>query len=208
MSSDPLELSIYASCSSVWPDRARRVAVGLSDGAACSFCGCSIRHYAGLMEKIARNAAPICCLCHLCQHLERPEIEREAIVIWLPEFTQGALNALVRKIHLTQVAHNKPLGPDRRALHGREPLRAAASAYAALDERSGAAKERIGTASPRELAEALSLLSAGSYARRTKLLGGARLLPLGRFFVDGRDVYPEMLKSIDATTKFVSPMEV
>ncbi|MEK8121707.1 hypothetical protein WOB59_00880 [Methylocystis sp. IM4] len=208
MSNQPLELSIYDSRTSLRSVRARRVAVEVGDDGACWFCGCSITHYAGLREKTARFAAPICCLCHLCQHLERPEIEREAVVIWLPEFTQGALNALVRKIHLTLAAHDKPLGPDRRALHGRQPLLAAASAYAALDERSAAAKERIGTASPRELAEALSLLSAGSYARRTKLLGGARLLPLGRFFVDGRDVYPQMLKSVEATTKFVSPMEV
>ncbi len=205
--SSPLELSIYGSRASLRPVRARRVAVEVGDDGACSFCGCSITH-AGLREKMTQNAAPICCLCHLCQHLERPEIDREAVVIWLPEFTQGALNALVRKIHLIQFEHNKPLGPDRRALHGREPLRAAASAYVALDERSAAAKERIGTASPRELAEALSLLSAGSYAQRTKLLGGARLLPLGRFFVDGRDVYPQMLKGLEATTKLVSPMEV
>jgi hypothetical protein len=129
------------------------------------------------------------------QNLERCEIDREAILIWAPEFTQGALNALVHRIHRIAAAHGKPVfwSPDPPPANSPEDLFAASSAYAALFERSVIAKQRLGTSSPHDLAEALAFVSPTSYARRHELLGGARLLSLGRFFVDGRDVYPRLL---------------
>lgn len=138
---------------------------------------------------------PCCALCHLAQSLERSEIDREAVLIWAPEFTQGALNALVHRIHRIAAAHEKPVfwSPDPPPANSPEDLFAASSAYAALVERSLIAKQRLGTSSPRDLAEALSFMSPSTYARRHELLGGVRLLPLGRFFVDGRDVYPRLL---------------
>ena len=38
-------------------------------------------------------------------------------------------------------------------------------------------------------------LSPAAYARRAALLGGLRLMPLGRFFDGDRDVYPEIVDS-------------
>ena len=54
---------------------------------------------------------------------------------------------------------------------------------------------RVGTASPRELGLALLELSSVAYARRAQLLGGLRLMPLGRFFQGEHDVYPEIVRS-------------
>lgn len=148
------------------------------------------------------NEQPCCALCHLAQNLERSEIDREAVLIWAPEFTQGALNALVHCIHRIAATHGKPVfwSPDPPPANSPEDLFASSSAYAALVERSVIAKQRLGTSSPRDLAQALSFISPSSYARRRELLGGVRLLPLGRFFVDGRDVYPRLLANKGLTS--------
>ncbi len=146
-------------------------------------------------------SASSCPLCHLTQHLERPEIDREATLIWLPEVTQGVLNALVWDIHLTLAKHGRPLCLDRLSFSAPPPARVAASAYAALKDRGLAALRRIGTTSPRDLAEALLRLSPSSYDRRAELLGGARLLPLGRFLWNGRDVYPQLVETLKSNSK-------
>ncbi|WP_036288561.1 hypothetical protein [Methylosinus sp. PW1] len=160
----------------------------------CAHCGCEIESSTATLQDASDDPSS-CALCHLAQNLDCSEIDHEAVLIWAPEFTQGALNALVHRVHSTFAAHGKsvswpldPLPPNCS-----EQLLAAASAYAALAERSVIAKARIGTSSPRDLAEALSMISPGSYARRHELLGGARLLSLGRYFVDGRDIYPRLL---------------
>jgi hypothetical protein len=160
----------------------------------CPHCGCEITNWSeGRSE--ATDGSFGCALCCLAQNLERPEIDREAILIWAPEFTQGAVNALVHRVHSSFARHGKPVSWPLDPLPTNSPddLFAAGSAYAALVERSVIAKQRLGTSSPRDLAEALSFVSPSSYARRHELLGGARLLSLGRFFVDGRDIYPRLL---------------
>ena len=151
--------------------------------------------------KISGISASSCPLCHLTQHLERPEIDREATLIWLPELTQGVLNALVWDIHLTLAKHGRPLCLERPSFSAPPPARAAASAYAALKDRGLAALTRIGTTSPRDLAEALLRLSPSSYDRRAELLGGARLLPLGRFLWNGRDVFPQLVETLKSISK-------
>ena len=40
-----------------------------------------------------------------------------------------------------------------------------------------------------------------AYRERAKLLGGLRLLPLGRFFLGHKDVYPEVVDRWNATAK-------
>jgi intracellular multiplication protein IcmJ len=166
----------------------------------CPHCGCVIVSWpeegpAASPMDLLSDQRPCCALCHLAQNLERCEIDREAILIWAPEFTQGALNALAHRIHRIAATHGKPVfwSPDPPPANSPEDLFAASSAYAALVERSVTAKQCLGTSSPRDLAEALSFISPSTYAHRHELLGGVRLLPLGRFFVDGRDVYPRLL---------------
>lgn len=54
---------------------------------------------------------------------------------------------------------------------------------------------------PSDLARALLRLSPAVHARRAALLGGVRLLPLGRFFVAGEDVYPKIVDTWLGATK-------
>jgi hypothetical protein len=136
---------------------------------------------------------PACPLCALPRHLERPRIDDEAALIWVPEMSQQAINAVVRQTHMRARALDESLrtgdgfrnnSPERRALY---------CAQAVLLERAGRAATRLGTNSPRDLGIALLHLSPAAYARRVALLGGLRILPLGRVFEGGQDVYPNIV---------------
>lgn len=139
------------------------------------------------------NTLPACPLCALPQHLERPRIDEEAALVWLPEMSQQALNAMIREIHI----RIRALGEDLRAdaiFKGRSPqLRSLHYARAILAGRIQPAIDRVGTSSAHEFGLALLELSPAAHARRAALLGGLRLMPLGRFFVSDRDVYPEIV---------------
>lgn len=197
----PLALSAHASA---WNpagipggDVGQRPALDIS----CRFCGLDA---AGWQEPFHRdgnhadlapgNAVPACPLCHLCQHLDRPRIREEATLIWLPETSQAAVNALVRGIHLVLHAHGEPAHVERgRPLHDTPPLRAAWAAYQALLERARLADERLGTVSPLDLACALMGLSPHAREHGVQLLHGLRLLPLGRLYQEDCDIYPQVL---------------
>jgi intracellular multiplication protein IcmJ len=168
--------------------------------ATCQFCG---QPTAGWQEPYhlnddhedgsAANIAISCPLCHLPQHLHRPTIDDEAVLIWLPEMAQGAVSVLARQIHLACVAEGLPAAY-RDVAHTAPTLSAAYHAYRTLHERSAAAALRLGTQSPRQLGAALRELAPSDYARRATLLGGVRLLPLGRLFRAGVDIYPKILR--------------
>ncbi len=155
----------------------------------CVHCGCPI----GVLARAAAGGAA-CALCGLASHLERPHVDEEADLIWLPGMSQVALNVTIREMHL----HLRGLGED---LHARARPRVDTPrrrrihhAHTALIGRAEAAATRLGTHRPSELGHALSLLSPSAQASRFRLLGGIRLLPSGRFLDDtGRDVYPAIV---------------
>lgn len=196
----PLVLSAHPSAWTAEAGLSERK-VGASGPAACQFCG---QLTAGWQvpyhlnddhtDNTPGNVVASCPLCHLPQHLNRPQIDSEAVLVWLPEMAQGAISVLARCIHLACVAAGfAPFeaqavrAPAARALAGYH-------AFRALYERRAAAELRLGTTSPRQLGAALLGLSEADYERRTKLLGGIRLLPTGRLFQGGRDIYPDMLR--------------
>ena len=159
----------------------------------CSFCGGRLGSERGAPTQDAGNATAQCALCLLVRHLDRPRIDDEAELVWLPEMSQPAVNITMREIHIRLRALGESLDaatppqrdtPERRRLH---------HARAALRERTGAAAARLGKIRPTELGRALLRLSPGAYARRSKLLGGLRLLPAGHFFDGGRDIYPAIV---------------
>ena len=166
----------------------------------CRFCG----QVSGIWQEpyhldgdhtndVADNLVASCPLCHLVQHLERPRIEEEAALIWLPAMSQRALIALARTLHLKLHAAGEPLDV---AVATSRRAEACAHFYRALQEllaRAASARTRLGTSSPRELGAALRALPAAVYARRDQLLGGLRLLPLGRLYHGDQDVYPDIL---------------
>ena len=181
----------------------RALVLSVSEGAAapvreggygrCSFCGGRLGSQRGAPTPDAGSTTAECALCLLVRHLDRPRIDDEAELVWLPEMSQPAVNITMREIHLRLRALGESLDaatppqrdtPERRRLY---------HARAALRERAGAAAARLGSGRPSELGRALLRLSPGAYARRGKLLGGLRLLPAGHFFDGERDIYPAIV---------------
>lgn len=167
--------------------------------ARCAFCGQASPGWLFAARSRSATPAAACALCHLPLRLDRPRIDEEAVLVWLPEVSQAALNALVRSIHIDRRTRGDDLvhgEPPRPHPHGLAPTLAQVAAWhagAAIAARSAAAADRLGTELPSELAAALHRLSAATRARLPELLAGLRLLPLGRFFLDAADVYPSVV---------------
>jgi intracellular multiplication protein IcmJ len=166
--------------------------------AGCAFCGAPAGRWTGsgylLSGGGVGTVAAACPLCILPQHLERPRIDEEAALVWLPEISQLALNATMREIHIAIQAVGEDVHADAVFRKRSADLGTLYYARAVLAQRSAPAAVRVGTASPRELGLALLELSPAAYARRAALLGGLRLMPLGRFFQGEHDVYPEIVR--------------
>ena len=66
---------------------------------SCPFCG--VRFAEGQEPFLCPDGSAdfSCAPCHLVRHLERDTIAEEAVLIWLPEMTQSALNALAHGAH-------------------------------------------------------------------------------------------------------------
>ena len=77
--------------------------------------------------------------------------------------------------------------------------------WAELAARASGAVSRLGTDAPSELGSALCQLPPAVYARRGALLGGLRLLPRGRLFEDGRDIYPAIVDTWIALANAKAP---
>ena len=158
----------------------------------CRYCGAPIGR---ILADLADETVAACALCGLAQHLGRPRINEEARLVWVPEMSQAALNVLMRRIHTGLRSLGEPLETgaqpslavgDRTLLyHGQQGLL----------ERTREAEVRLGSSDPGHLADALVRLSAGAFARRDALLGGIRLLPTGRLFEGGTDIYPDIVDS-------------
>jgi hypothetical protein len=160
----------------------------------CAFCGVAAGRWArGCSLPDSRVVTPACALCALPQHLERPRIDEEAVLVWLPEISQPALNAIMREIHIALQARDEEVHADAVFREQKPGLSNLYQARAVLTGRRAPAEARLGSASPRALGLALLELSPAAHARRGELLEGVRLLPLGRFFEDEVDVYPEIV---------------
>jgi hypothetical protein len=162
----------------------------------CRFCGWAMPGWQGADVVTEPPSPPIaaCVLCHLVRHLERPQIDQEAMLVWLPQISQAALVALVRRIHLVLIDHGEPAPMDRRPKRDDPPLVAAYSAYRAFQARGTALEGQLGTTRPSDVAATLLGFDPATYRRRAELLVGIRLLPLGRAFEAGEDIYPALLK--------------
>jgi intracellular multiplication protein IcmJ len=176
------------------------------DDHTCQFCGHraqdwqEVFHLNGDHEDWrSENLVTSCLICHGSQHLGRPTIDEEFILIWLPEMSQGVLNALTHRIHATLYAH------DEKPVLGTSPRRAtpaiahALAAYSALAGEAKAVRSRIHTAKASELGAVLLELASVPAERLARLLGGIRLLHRGRHFASGKDVYGRVLGASAAT---------
>ena len=174
------------------------------DDLGCAFCGVHSDRWQKLLAaaRCDHDRVAICPLCLLPQHLERPTIDEEAALAWLPEMSQAAHNVTMREIHIELRALGEDLFDAGRLRLDTPERKRLFHARAALSGRSATAAGRLGTNKPSELAGALYCLSPGGYANRAKLLGGVRLLPLGRFYDGDRDVYREI---VDAWREIAAP---
>jgi intracellular multiplication protein IcmJ len=193
----PLVLSTNFGDEATGPAGAISEVLNNSGKLRCPFCGIRSGRWQNFVAPALRNLDCLasCPLCFLCRHLERPRIDEEAAVVWLPEMSQPALNVTMREIHLQLRALGEDLyDAGRLRLDTSERFRLY-HARSTLSTRAAAVASRLGTDKPSELAGALYRLSPGAYANRAKLLDGVRLLPLGRFYAGNKDVYPEIVDS-------------
>lgn len=161
---------------------------------ACGYCA----QGGALFRRV--DGPPACALCFLVHHLERPRIDDEAVLIWLPEMDQRAISLICRGMHLRLDAAHEPLCDDaRRRSNGSEVIRIN-RAREALRARAEAAASRVGTDRPSKLGDALRCLRRAARLRQSELLGGLRLLPRGRFFEGAEDVYPSIVKAWRSAT--------
>ena len=167
------------------------------DDLRCPFCGMPSGRWQNFVASACSSYDGVadCVLCFLCRHLERPRIDEEAALIWLPEMSQPALNVTMREIHVQLRALGEDLHEAGRRRLDTAERRRLYDARSALCARAAAAASRLGTDRPSELAGALCRLSPAAHANRAKLLDGVRLLPLGRVYAGNKDVYPEIVDS-------------
>ena len=163
---------------------------------SCPFCG--VRFAEGQEPFVCPDGSEdfSCAPCHLVRHLERDTIAEEAVLIWLPEMTQAALNALAHGALIAPGAtparstgrRIRSLGPHQDVPNG------AIEAIRALETRRFEAEARLGTSSPRVLARGAL---AGQAQSSTRIAPGCSaasdFVPRGRFFVDGEDIYPQLI---------------
>ena len=65
------------------------------DAPFCTYCGAEVG-----LSQLQDDGSVACPLCDLPLHLERPQIDQEAALIWLPEMSQLAVNSVMRAIHM------------------------------------------------------------------------------------------------------------
>ncbi len=168
---------------------------GSSAGTFCQFCGETV----GKLPDAFGSNEPCCVLCGLVQNLGRPRVDEEARLIWLPELSQPALNALARRIHIGLHSHGERLETGAQPSTAAGDLPTLYQAGQALLSRRGEAETRLGTSDPSVLADGLLRLSPAGFKRRDTLLGGVRLLPMGKLFDAAGDVYPQIVDSWQRT---------
>jgi hypothetical protein len=188
-----LALSVLLRTETVGGDGSPPSAGRGEDDNSCRFCG-GIRGQVELGHDDG-STAHACALCQLVLRLDRPRIDDEAMLIWLPEMSQPALNMLMRGIQSRLRALGEPLYVESTPALDTEDRPWLYLAQQALLARREAASARLGTDRPSELADALLRLSPSAYARRRQLLGGVRLLASGRFFDGEADVLPQIVDS-------------
>lgn len=158
-----------------------------ADKGSCRFCAAPAnpQEPSLFLDVHFLDAGGACPSCRLVRRLDRPAIDEEAVLIWLPELTQAALIAIVGEcyrrlakhgmLHLAGVGRSA-IGAELIPIEAREAL----AAIAAFRGRIAEVEARLGSSSPKALGQALLRVDATTYADRARRLHGVRLMPLGR----------------------------
>jgi intracellular multiplication protein IcmJ len=138
---------------------------------SCPFCG--VRLAEGQEPFLCADESKdlSCAPCHLVRHLERNTIAEEAVLIWLPEMTQPALNKLASAAH-RRLADAGALYRAANPLAGlhQDIASGAIEALRAIQKRRVEAEVLLGTSSPRLLGAALLRAKPRFYDDRARLL--------------------------------------
>ncbi|WP_151199945.1 hypothetical protein [Kozakia baliensis] len=159
-------------------------------------------------------ARRVCEICDLLQTPTRPTIDREAVLIWMPELSQPQVLALAGHAHsvLLEPMFTKPreaLGAFWEhlvdALLSDRPLPIlpesglpAAQVLRVLHARAAEAFRRLQSTSPLQIVTAMMMadVSRGDVAKNLQdVLAGLRLLPVGRFYRGADDAYSDLLRA-------------
>jgi len=159
-------------------------------------------------------AIRVCDICHLLQTPTRPTIDREAVLIWMPELTQAQILALTGRAHAALFAPMTTRTHDAQAAfweHLTDALSSdqtlpilpedslpAAQILRTLHARAGEAFRRLQSTSLRHVATAMMMadVSRKSIAENLEaVLANLRLLPLGRLYDGANDTYPDLMRA-------------
>ncbi|ACB97398.1 hypothetical protein [Beijerinckia indica] len=169
---------------------------------SCQFCGFDAAGWqVPFQDPETGKAGSSCVLCSLVLRLDRPRIDEELALIWLPEMSQAAVNAVARSLHGLFFAHGEAPSPALRPHGETARMRAAWFFWQSLLQRQAIAKERFGSDRPSDIGQVLASVAPLIFNRRSKLLSGLRLLPLGHVYQGGQDHYPRLLASYLKTQK-------
>lgn len=143
------------------------------------------------------NLIAACPLCRSCQSLHRSHAAIEFLPVWVPEIPQIAINRLTRLLHQRLIsAGETPIIDHRnRPVLDDQTTRDLVSTYLALANRNVRLRIILGGYAPnaRDLVTLFYAADPGCGSCPEKLSVGLRLLPLGRYVVDGRDRYAAAL---------------
>ena len=159
-------------------DKPLRTRVFERDDHTCQFCGFKSKKYQEVVfrnpdvqTKTLDNLVTACIFCHQVHHLEKVSDLQGGVLIWLPEMGQSSLHHLARAIFVARITTGAV-------------ATAAQNALVALQSRTEAAEERIGTSDPSVLATVLQdFTNPDVYQQRSQKLKGIRLLPYDRRIV-------------------------
>ena len=140
--------------------------VGGAHRTSCPFCGVRLAEEREPFLCADGSEESSCVPCALVRHLERETIAEEAVLIWLPDLSQAALNALANGVHSRLAAEGALyLAASPFAVSSSETPNPALEAIRAIEMRRAEAETRFGTSSPRVLAEALMRAKAQPLCR-------------------------------------------
>jgi intracellular multiplication protein IcmJ len=162
------------------------------DQHTCQACGFRAEKYQEILyvnhdERDTRldNLVTTCQFCHQCFHLDRVQLMRSGVLIWLPELSQEDLNHLARALYVARISQGQMADTARKILD-------------MLMLRREDVRRRLGSDDVFVLATVLrDYLGQRHYAERTEKLEGVRLFPLDRRIIKEADLefnqFPQIL---------------
>lgn len=158
------------------------------DDYVCQFCGFQSAKYQVSHGPEAGGADALLTACIFCKQvieLDRVPGMRSAVLIWLPELSQAALNYAMPEVYVNRISRDE-------AARGR-----ASDLLDRLISRREVAKKRFGTDDPAELVSQLRKAGGDRSEIDAALAEGLRVLPLDRRIVRYRQLefnqFPQIL---------------